>query len=155
MLGKEIFSALCLKRLKKCITYWEPGRVVTVGGTGSDIRGAADLEMRAVAPIWECGAARAAAYRAVLCELSTSRRSSYSIGSALEPAELPPRSFHRAWPVLSCAAVWAPPQHFINFGLAEVRESLRAHASRQYQAQPIWRTARAIRAPMSTWHCTM
>ena len=74
-------------------------RVVTVGGTKSDTGGAADLEMRAVAPIWVRRAECAAANRRVLRKLSTSGRSSLSTWSTSKPAELPPPRFHRGWPV--------------------------------------------------------
>ena len=59
--------------------YPSDRRVAFIAGTGSDTARAAGLEMRAVAPIWRYGAARAAAFRAVHRELLTSRRFSVSM----------------------------------------------------------------------------
>ena len=64
-------------------------------------RGAADLEMRAVAPIWVDRATCAAGDRAAFRELSTLWRSYLSIWSTSKLAELMPPRIQRGWPVLS------------------------------------------------------
>ena len=81
--------------------YPDERRVVTVGGTKSDTGGAADLEMRAVAPIWVDRATCAAGDRAAFRELSTLWRSYLSIWSTSKLAELMPPRIQRGWPVLS------------------------------------------------------
>ena len=76
---RELDMHSCSISLNVSIWNGYRGRVAFIAGTGSDTARAAGLEMRAVAPIWRYGAARAAAFRAVHRELLTSRRFSVSM----------------------------------------------------------------------------